>query len=203
MIACQSIALSQRFARSFASVEALSTELAEKNVALSRVDNLKDQFLANTSHELRTPLNGIIGIADSLLAGVTGQLPDETRHNLAMIAASGRHLGALINDILDSSRLRNRDIRLRREPVDLHALAETVLAVMQPLAQGKPIALTNRDGWERTQTLDRYLDIGTFPLRPAWAKIMKTAEFVLATGTGDSVLRSRLEILLARLRVSR
>ena len=143
MIACQSIALSQRFARSFASVEALSTELAEKNVALSRVDNLKDQFLANTSHELRTPLNGIIGIADSLLAGVTGQLPDETRHNLAMIAASGRRLGALINDILDSSRLRNRDIRLRREPVDLHALAETVLAVMQPLAQGKPIALYN------------------------------------------------------------
>jgi two-component system sensor histidine kinase ChiS len=143
MVFCQSFVLSRRFAQTFATVEALTTQLAEKNVALSRVDRLKDEFLANTSHELRTPLNGIIGIAESLVAGATGALPEKTRRNLAMIVASGRRLTALINDILDVSRLRHRDLPLRRQPVDLRTLAETVLTVMRPLAQGKPVELQN------------------------------------------------------------
>jgi two-component system sensor histidine kinase ChiS len=62
---------------------------------------------------------------------------------------------------------------------------------------------TNLDGWERTQTLDRYLQLRTFPQRPAWARVMRTAEFVLATASGETALRSRLEVLLVRLRTSR
>jgi two-component system sensor histidine kinase ChiS len=62
---------------------------------------------------------------------------------------------------------------------------------------------TNQDGWERTQTLDRYLAIATFPQRPAWVKVFKTAEFALAAGTVDSALRARLEVLLTRLRVQK
>jgi len=143
MVGCQSFVLARRFAQSFATVEALTTELEEKNRALSRLDRLKDEFLANTSHELRTPLHGIVGLAESLLAGATGALPPKTRDNLAMIAASGRRLTALINDILDVSRLRHRDLPLRRRPLDLRSLAETVLTVMRPLAQGKPLELQN------------------------------------------------------------
>jgi two-component system sensor histidine kinase ChiS len=49
----------------------------------------------------------------------------------------------------------------------------------------------NLDGWGRTQTFDRYLNIETFPQRPQWIKILKTAEFVLASGRVPSTLRTR------------
>jgi two-component system sensor histidine kinase ChiS len=62
---------------------------------------------------------------------------------------------------------------------------------------------TNLDGWERTQTLDRFLNIDTFPRKPNWIKVFKTAEFVLANAEKPSALRTRLEILLTKLRVSK
>jgi len=81
--------------------------LEDKNTELQRLDKLKNEFLANTSHELRTPLNGIIGIADSLIDGATGSLPEQTRANLMMIVVSGRRLANLVNNILDFSKLRH------------------------------------------------------------------------------------------------
>jgi two-component system sensor histidine kinase ChiS len=143
MILFQSFALSRRFAQSFYAVESLTTQLEEKNIALSRLDKLKDEFLANTSHELRTPLNGIIGIAESLIGGITGKLPEKTQNNLTMIVSSGKRLASLINDILDASRLKNGDIHLYRRNVDIKALVETVLTIIKPLAVGKPIGLYN------------------------------------------------------------
>jgi two-component system, sensor histidine kinase ChiS len=143
MILFQTFALARRFAHSFAAVEMLTDALEEKNIALSKLDKLKDEFLANTSHELRTPLNGIVGIAESLIQGVTGMLPEKTRRNLALIVASGRRLTGLINDILDLSRLRNSDIRLRSRSVDMQTITDTVLRVMKPLAEAKPLVLIN------------------------------------------------------------
>ncbi|RQW85898.1 MAG: response regulator [Geobacter sp.] len=143
MVLIQSLAISRRFARSFSAVESLTAELEEKNIALSRLDILKNEFLANTSHELRTPLNGIIGIAESLVAGVSGKLHPKTEQNLAMIVSSGRRLAGLVDDILDFSRLRNNDIQLRRQAVDICSVTEMVLAVMKPLAAGKPVVLRN------------------------------------------------------------
>ncbi|HMB64414.1 MAG TPA: tetratricopeptide repeat protein, partial [Eudoraea sp.] len=79
----------------------------ERNVVnrLRQVDQLKDQFLANTSHELRTPLNGIIGLTESLKDGAAGNLPPKAIENLEMIANSGKRLSHLVNDILDFSKL--------------------------------------------------------------------------------------------------
>jgi two-component system, sensor histidine kinase ChiS len=144
MIIFQSFALARLHARSFTAVEALTEELQKKNIALSKLDKLKDEFLTNTSHELRTPLNGMIGIAESLKSGVTGKLPEKTKENLALIVASGKRLSGLINDILDIARLKNKDIQLNQQPVDMRSLAETVLTGMQPLAAGKGLTLYNR-----------------------------------------------------------
>ena len=117
--------------------------LETKNLQLERLDKLKDEFLANTSHELRTPLNGIIGIAESLLDGVTGRLPQATCSNLEMIAISGRRLNNLINDILDFSKLKHNTIELQLEPLGVREIAEIVVMLTQPLLQQKDLQLIN------------------------------------------------------------
>ena len=113
------------------------------NQQLQQIDRLKDQFLANTSHELRTPLNGIIGLADSLIDGVAGQLPKKAVDDLGMIASSGKRLAALVNDILDFSKLKDFNIELNRRPADLYALADIVMKINTPLIRGKDLQLLN------------------------------------------------------------
>lgn len=110
---------------------------------LREVDKLKDELIARTSHELRTPLFGLVGLAESLVDGVAGELPQAARDNLTMIAASGRRLGRLVNDIVDHSRLTHGSLRLRRGPVDLHSLVETVLRLQGPLIADKSLQLEN------------------------------------------------------------
>ncbi|MEM7586549.1 MAG: response regulator, partial [Acidobacteriota bacterium] len=111
---------------------------------LREVDKLKDEFLANTSHELKTPLYGITGLAESLIEGATGELPEQTRTNLSMIVASGRRLSHLVNDLLDFSKLRHQSLELALRPVDLRSLAEVVLLLSRPLVGSKPLTLENQ-----------------------------------------------------------
>ncbi len=110
---------------------------------LQALDKMRDDFLANTSHELRTPLHGIIGLAQSLLDGVTGKLPEATRQNLAMIVSSGKRLANLVNDILDFSKLKNHNVKLHPRMLDFFTLVETVLALSRPLVGDKPLVLRN------------------------------------------------------------
>ncbi len=144
LVISNSFVLALRFFKAFSTVEILSQDLEDKNIALSRLDRIKDEFLANTSHELRTPLNGIIGLAESIRDGALGSLPNPVKKNLGMITSSGRRLLGLINDLLDFSRLRNRDIHLKKKPVDIRALTDTVLAVSKPLIAGKDLVLKNQ-----------------------------------------------------------
>jgi two-component system, sensor histidine kinase ChiS len=110
---------------------------------LRKIDQMKDEFLANTSHELRTPLNGIIGLAEAMVDGATGQLPGPATANLSMITSSGKRLLSLINDILDYSRLRHRDVVLSPVPLDLRVAVDSVFAFTRPLAATKGIELIN------------------------------------------------------------
>ncbi len=123
----------------------LNQEITRQNERLSRLDQLKDQFLANTSHELRTPLNGIIGLADSLIQGAAGELKHEATENLQLIASSGRRLSNLVNDLLDFSRIRHDDLILRRKAVDVHAVIGVVLALSQHIIGDRPIELRHDD----------------------------------------------------------
>ncbi|MBE7382522.1 MAG: response regulator [Leptolyngbya sp. SIO1E4] len=118
-------------------------QLEERNQELQRLDKLKDEFLANTSHELRTPLNGIIGLAESLIDGVSGPLPRQTKGNLAMIVASGRRLSSLVNDILDFSQLRYNRLEITPRPVGIREATEVILALSRPLAREKDLQLIN------------------------------------------------------------
>lgn len=118
-------------------------ELDEKNQELGRLDELKDEFMANTSHELRTPLHGIIGLAESLIEGAAGELSERAKTSLAMIALSGKRLANLVNDILDFSKLKNNEIKLRCRPTDLHSLTEIVLTFSESLIVTKPLELHN------------------------------------------------------------
>jgi len=114
--------------------------LAER---LQQIDRMKDEFLANTSHELRTPLNGIIGIAESLSDGATGPLADSTQSNLFMIASSGRRLSRLVDDILDFSKLKTRELELSQGAVGMREIVEIVFALSQPLVAERDLELVN------------------------------------------------------------
>lgn len=129
--------MARQLKESFATLEA-------QNQELQRLDKLKDEFLANTSHELRTPLNGIIGIAESLIDGATGQLPPKTVSNLSMIVFSGRRLSNLVNDILDFSQLRHTTIELQLRPVGMRELTQIVLTLSQTLIGQKKLQIINR-----------------------------------------------------------
>lgn len=131
--------------RKQAEVERISftQELEGKNAALQEMDKIKDEFLANTSHELRTPLNGIIGLAESLIEGVTGQLPVQTITNLEMIVSSGKRLAALVNDILDFAKLKHHNLELQLQPVGMREITDLVLRLSQPLVAQKPLQLIN------------------------------------------------------------
>ncbi|WP_155897895.1 ATP-binding protein [Allocoleopsis franciscana] len=118
-------------------------ELELKNQALQHLDELKDEFLANTSHELRTPLNGMIGIAESMLDGATGELSELQQKNLLLIAQSGRRLAALVNDILDFSKLKHKTIELQLKPIGMREIVEVVLNLSQPLIKNKNLQLIN------------------------------------------------------------
>ncbi|HDP80736.1 MAG TPA: response regulator [Spirochaetes bacterium] len=118
-------------------------ELEAANIELSRMNELKDEFLANTSHELRTPITGIVGIAESLMDGAAGPLDEAALRNLSMIVTSGRRLAHLVNDILDFSRLKHGAMELSYAPVDMHAITQLVMSIMGPIAGKKNLALKN------------------------------------------------------------
>lgn len=135
-IVAHSFMLAIKFANEHRMVEQLSKQL-------QAIDKLKDEFLANTSHELRTPLNGIIGIGESLIDGISGELPEKALQNLKVIVSSGKRLSSLINDILDFSRLRNNDIMIQEKQIDLKQLVAIVMTVVKATMSGKNIKIIN------------------------------------------------------------
>jgi len=117
-------------------------ELQNSNRRLDELHNQKDQIFANTSHELRTPLTGIIGLAESLMGDATSNM----KSSLEIIVSSGRRLSKLINDILDISSIRKNAIELDLKPVNVFAVAETVIALSQPLVGSRMIEISNTIG---------------------------------------------------------
>jgi signal transduction histidine kinase/CheY-like chemotaxis protein len=120
-----------------------TSELQAANQELGRANQLKSQFLANISHELRTPLSAIIGFSEILLDGVDGPLTTEQKDDVAQVHKSGQSLLALINQILDLSKIEAGKMDLTVERVNLPAVINAVVESLRPLAQekGLPIEL--------------------------------------------------------------
>lgn len=119
----------------------INERLTLTNSELHRATRLKDEFLASMSHELRTPLNAILGMAEGLDSGVFGEINHHQRTALQTIDRSGRHLLALINDILDLSKVEAGKLELQKTWVSIRSLCEFSLVFIKQQAHKKQLQL--------------------------------------------------------------
>ena len=107
-------------------------------------DRVKSAFLATMSHELRTPLNSIIGFTGIMLQGLAGPLNTEQGKQLDMVRISARHLLALVNDVLDISKIEAGQFEVARHRFDLRRSIAKVLATVSPQADAKHLVLRSQ-----------------------------------------------------------
>ncbi|MGQ4647601.1 ATP-binding protein [Lyngbya aestuarii] len=115
--------------------------LAQRNLQLLEASRLKSQFLATMSHELRTPMNSILGFSQMLLRQRQNSLTSQQADMIERILNNGKHLLALINDILDLSKIEAGRLELKPEPFNLEALVRTTIEQIRSLADEKHLAL--------------------------------------------------------------
>jgi signal transduction histidine kinase/CheY-like chemotaxis protein len=113
---------------------------AEKDAAVE-TNRVKSEFLSNMSHELRTPLNSIIGFSNILLKNKAGNLRESDTQQLSRIAANGKHLLGLINEVLDLSKIEAGKVELEMTWVDVTRLVSDTIEEMLPQATGMDVRL--------------------------------------------------------------
>ena len=117
-------------------------ELKEAKVAAEAANATKSQFLATMSHELRTPLNAIIGYTEMMTEDAQDNGHDEYVPDLKKVHSSAKHLLALINDVLDLSKIEAGKMDLYLETVEVKPLIDDVVSVVGPLVDKKANKLT-------------------------------------------------------------
>ena len=127
-------------------LETALEELTDKNIALDVASHqaraaleAKNEFLAAMSHELRTPLNAVIGFAEAMKMQVFGKLDDHYAGYADDIVNAGRHLLALINDVLDASMIDSGKLSLLIEPLDLSEIVKRALNLVIVRARKKSV----------------------------------------------------------------
>ncbi len=116
-------------------------ELRLANEKLQELDRLKSMFIASMSHELRTPLNSIIGFSSILFNEWAGPLNDEQKENLSTVVRTGKHLLALINDVIDVSKIEAGQLDIHVDPFDLHEVIEEAVTTLAGQAETQRLEL--------------------------------------------------------------
>ncbi|MBK1707794.1 ATP-binding protein [Marichromatium gracile] len=133
-LGAQLTALAQTHAEHLRAEQAQTRELERSN-------RYKSEFLANVSHELRTPLNSIL-LLSKMLAAESGGLDPAQRRQAQVIHAAGRDLRAMIDNILDISRIEAGQVDLDLDRVELPPLLESLVALIEPQLADKPVRLS-------------------------------------------------------------
>lgn len=118
-----------------------AARLRDEKEAAERASRAKSQFLSRVSHELRTPLNGILGFAQLMDIDQREPLLPGQRARLQRVQQAGRHLLALINDMLDLARIEHEDFSLRLEALNVDDMLDTCVAMVEPMAVASGIEL--------------------------------------------------------------
>ena len=116
--------------------------LEEARSEAQAANQAKSNFLANMSHELRTPLNAVIGFSDAMLAGIAGEMNERQREYSQDISNSGAHLLALINDILDLSKIEAGKIAIEETTFDFFEVVEDSLSLVREVAASAGVLIT-------------------------------------------------------------
>jgi PAS domain S-box-containing protein len=110
--------------------------------SVERASKAKSEFLSRVSHELRTPLNAVLGFAQLMGLDREQPLAGAQRHRLDGVRHAGQSLLALVDDVLDLSRIEQGALTLRDEPLDLAILLRASFGAVQPLAEARSVQMT-------------------------------------------------------------
>jgi signal transduction histidine kinase/CheY-like chemotaxis protein len=119
-------------------IQERTADLVKQQVAAEEANKAKTVFLASMSHEIRTPLNGVLGMAEALL---DTPLLDDQKEMSATIVESGKILLAVLNDILDISKIESGQLEVENAPFDLIALFDAVGKLYAPKAREKALSM--------------------------------------------------------------
>jgi two-component system cell cycle sensor histidine kinase PleC len=129
--------------RSQSELSDLARKYETEKIRAEAANQSKSEFLANMSHELRTPLNAINGFSEIMVAEMFGPLGDSRYGDYARdILNSGQHLLALINDILDMSKIEAGKMTLTFEPMDIEEVTEEAVRLVRTRAEAAGLALS-------------------------------------------------------------
>ncbi|MFT5180332.1 MAG: signal transduction histidine kinase [Alphaproteobacteria bacterium] len=135
-------ALIDGFNHMLVETEAHKRELNTARKEAESASRMKSEFLTHMSHELRTPLNAILGFSDFMLTGPLGPLGHENYHDYMQdIQSGGRHLLAVINDILDLSKIESGTATLSEEVFDTEVLIEECVRLLGERADNAKVVL--------------------------------------------------------------